>query len=293
MKETKVIAKDSTYQKFEVLKTNRNKRYKYNEFLVEGVRSLKEAVANKWNIKSFIYDSGNLSDWARGTISSVKTQGNFVLTPELMKDLSGKEDTSELMAIIEMREDRLENVPLSKTPFIVLFDRPSNKGNLGTIIRSCDSLGADMLIITGHAVDLYDPDVVVSAMGSFFNMPVIRIEDNNDLYSYIDNLKGSYPSLLVAGSTAHKETPIEEVDFTRPLVLMIGNETMGLNKAFKDYCDVLCTIPMDEKSYATSFNVGCAASIMMYEVTRQRKSLAALNESVHCRHLGEDAKMTY
>ena len=74
---------------------------------------------------------------------------------------------------------------------------------------------------------------------------------------------------------------------------MIGNETMGLNKAFKEYCDVLCTIPMDEKSYATSFNVGCAASIMMYEVTRQRKSLAALNESVHCRHLGEDAKMTY
>ena len=293
MKETRIIAKDSTFQKFEVLKTNRNKRYKYNEFLVEGVRSLKEAVANKWNIKSFIYDSGNLSDWARGTISSVKTQENFVLTPELMKDLSGKEDTSELMAIIEMREDRLENVPLSKTPFIVLFDRPSNKGNLGTIIRSCDSLGADMLIITGHAVDLYDPDVVVSAMGSFFNMPVIRIEDNNDLYSYIDNLKGSYPSLLVAGSTAHKETPIEEVDFTRPLVLMIGNETMGLNKAFKDYCDVLCTIPMDEKSYATSFNVGCAASIMMYEVTRQRKSLAALNESVHCRHLGEDAKMTY
>ena len=56
MIETKIIAKDSTYQKFEVLKSNRNKRYKYNEFLVEGVRSLKEAVTNKWNIKSFIYE---------------------------------------------------------------------------------------------------------------------------------------------------------------------------------------------------------------------------------------------
>ncbi|MBR5933490.1 MAG: hypothetical protein IK002_05825 [Treponema sp.] len=271
MKETKIVAKDSTYQKFEVLKTNRNKRYKYNEFLVEGVRSLKEAVTNRWNIKSFIYDKNNLSDWARETINSVKTIENFVLTPELMKDLSGKEDTSELMAIIEMREDKLENVELSPIPFIVLFDRPSNKGNLGTIIRSCDSLGADMLIITGHAVDLYDPDVVVSAMGSFFNMPVIRIEDNNDLYAYIDSLRKKYPDLLVAGSTAHKEKSIEEIDFKRPLVLMIGNETMGLNKAFKEYCDVLCTIPMDEKSYATSFNVGCAASIMMYEVTRQRR----------------------
>ena len=271
LKETKIVAKDSTYQKFEVLKTNRNKRYKYNEFLVEGVRSLKEAVTNKWNIKSFIYDKNNLSDWARETINSVKTIENFVLTPELMKDLSGKEDTSELMAIIEMREDKLENVELSPIPFIVLFDRPSNKGNLGTIIRSCDSLGADMLIITGHAVDLYDPDVVVSAMGSFFNMPVIRIEDNNDLYAYIDSLREKYPDLLVAGSTAHKEKSIEEIDFKRPLVLMIGNETMGLNKAFKEYCDILCTIPMDEKSYATSFNVGCAASIMMYEVTRQRR----------------------
>lgn len=271
MKETFIVAKDSTYQKFEVLKTNRNKRYKYNEFLVEGVRSLKEAVANKWNIKSFIYDKNNLSDWARDTINSVKTQENFVLTPQLMKDLSGKEDTSELMAIIEMREDKLDTVPLSEKPFIVLFDRPSNKGNLGTIIRSCDSLGADMLIMTGHAVDLYDPDVVVSAMGSFFNMPVIRIEDNNDLYAYVDKLRKQFSNLLVAGSTAHKENPIETVDFNRPLILMIGNETMGLNKAFKDYCDILCTIPMDEKSYATSFNVGCAASIMMYEVTRQRR----------------------
>ncbi|MBQ2208321.1 MAG: hypothetical protein II413_14125 [Treponema sp.] len=271
MIETKIIAKDSTYQKFEVLKSNRNKRYKYNEFLVEGVRNLKEAVTNKWNIKSFIYDKNNLSDWARNTINSVNTKEKFVLTPELMKDLSGKEDTSELMAIIEMREDKLENVTLSKVPFILLFDRPSNKGNLGTIIRSCNSLGADMLIITGHAVDLYDPDVVISAMGSFFNMPVIRIEDNNDLYAYVEKLRKQYPDFLVAGSTAHKEKSIEEIDFTRPLILMIGNETMGLNKAFKEYCDVLCTIPMDEKSYATSFNVGCAASIMMYEVTRQRR----------------------
>ena len=271
MIETKIIAKDSTYRKFEVLKSNRNKRYKYNEFLVEGVRSLKEAVTNKWNIKSFIYDKNNLSDWARNTINSVNTKEKFILTPELMKDLSGKEDTSELMAIIKMREDKLENVTLSKVPFILLFDRPSNKGNLGTIIRSCDSLGADMLIITGHAVDLYDPDVVISAMGSFFNMPVIRIEDNNDLYAYVEKLRKQYPDFLVAGSTAHKEKSIEEIDFTRPLILMIGNETMGLNKAFKEYCDVLCTIPMDEKSYATSFNVGCAASIMMYEVTRQRR----------------------
>lgn len=270
MKETFIVAKDSTFQKFEVLKTNRNKRYKYNEFLVEGVRSLKEAAAKNWNIKSLIYDKNNLSDWAKGMISEVKTVENFVLTPQLMKDLSGKEDTSELMAIIEMRQDDLDSVKLSDNPFIVLFDRPSNKGNLGTMIRSCDALGADMLIMTGHSVDLYDPDVVISAMGSFFNVPVIRVEDNSKLYTFIDGLRQKYPGFKIFGTTAHKEYPVYKEDFTHPLMIMMGNETMGLNKAFKDYCDALCTIPMAETSYASSFNVACAGSIMMYEVTRQR-----------------------
>ena len=270
MKEIYINNKNNYYQRFEVLKTNRNKRYKYNEFLVEGVRSLKEAVKNGWNIKSLIYDSNNLSGWAMEMISNVKTEVNYCLTPELLKELSGKEDTSELMAVIEMRRDCLGNIKLSKTPFIVLFDRPSNKGNLGTMIRSCDALGADMLIITGHAVDLYEPDVVVSAMGSFFNIPVIRVNDNNMLYAYVEKLKMEYPGFSVVGTTAHKENPVYNVDLKVPLMLMMGNETMGLNKAFKEYCDVLCTIPMSGKSYATSFNVSCAASVLMYEVTRQR-----------------------
>ncbi len=270
MIKTKIYSKNSTFQKFEVLKTNRNKRYKYNEFLVEGVRSLKEAIKNNWNIVSFIYDNNNLSNWASETINTVKTKENFCLTAELMAELSGKEDTSELMAIIEMREDRLETVQLSDKPFIVLFDRPSNKGNFGTMIRSCDALGADALIITGHAVDLYDPDVVVSAMGSFFNLPVVRISDNNKLFEYIDKLKLKYPDFVTLGTTAHKENPIFNVNLNVPLMLMMGNETMGLSKAFKEYCDMLCTIPMSEKSYASSFNVSCAASILMYEITRQR-----------------------
>ncbi len=262
--------KNNIFQRFETLKTNRKKRYKYNEFLVEGVRSLNEAVKNGWRIKSFICDKNHLSDWASDMIRDVHTDANYCLTPELMSELSDKGETSELMAVIEMREDTLQSVRLSENPFIVLFDRPSNKGNLGTMIRSCDALGADMLIITGHAVDLYDPGVVVSAMGSFFNMPVIRVSDNQALFQYRELLKNTYPGFITVGTTAHREHPLYSVDFTKPLMLMMGNETMGLNKAFKECCDVLCTIPMSEKSYATSFNVSCAASVLMYEVTRQR-----------------------
>lgn len=270
MREQTIYSKNSTYQKFEVLKTNRNKRYRYHEFLVEGVRSLKEAINNHWKIKSFLYNKSSLSDWAKETIRTVPTEINYCLTKELLDELSGKNDGSELIAVIEMREDTLETVKLSDNPFIVLFDRPSNKGNLGTMIRSCDAFGVDLLIITGHAVDLYDPNVVVSAMGSFFNLPVVRIADNSLLFDYIHILKREYPTFQTIGTTAHKENPVYQTNMTVPLMLMMGNETMGLNKMFKESCDLLCTIPMSEKSYASSFNVSCAASILMYEVTKQR-----------------------
>lgn len=102
------------------------------------------------------------------------------------------------------------------------------------------------------------------------NMPVVRIADNKELFDYIDRLKKDYPAFKVIGTTAHKEKNIFEEDLSPPLMLMLGNETMGLNKVFKEYCDTMCTIPMDVDSYASSFNVSCAASILLYEVNRQR-----------------------
>ncbi len=266
-----IYTRNNVYQHFQVLKTNRNKRYKAGEFFVEGVRSINEAVKQGWHVKSFLFGKGRLSDWADNLLRTVGTEQNYCLTRELLEELSGKTDTSELMAIISMREDKLSMSQLSPNPFIVLFDRPSNKGNLGTMIRSCDALGADLLIMTGHGVDLYDPDVVVSAMGSFFKLPVVRVSDNHVLWDFVADIKRTYPAFTLVGTTAHKENPVHTVDLTVPVMLMIGNETMGLNQAFKEKCDILCTIPMAEDSYASSFNVSCAASILMYELTRQRR----------------------
>lgn len=271
MKTEKIYTKNATYQKFEVLKTNRNKRYKYFEFFVEGVRNINEAIANKWRVSSFLYTKeSRLSNWALDIIDLVKTDINYELTKELMADLSSKEDTSELIAIIKMREDTIEQFQLSNTPLLVLFDRPSNKGNLGTIIRSCDAFGVEGIIITGHAVDLYDPDVIVSSMGSFFHMPVIRMTDTKKLLDFISQMKKKYPKFKTIGSTAHKEYNVYDVDMKEPLFIMIGNETDGLCRAHKEMCDILVTIPMADTSSASSFNVGCAATVLIYEAIRQR-----------------------
>lgn len=271
MKIEKILTKNASYQKFEVLKTNRNKRYRYGEFFVEGVRNINNAIKNGWEFSALIYDATReMSDWGKEIIKNVKAEIHYQLTPELMKEISSKEDTSEILAILKMKKDNDYNLKLSDKPLLALFDRSSNHGNLGTIIRSCDSLGIEGLIMTGHSVDLYDPAVITASMGSFFNIPVVRAEDQTQLFDYIAELRKKYPDLQLVGSTAHKQISINEVDFTKSTILMLGNETEGLCRAFKEACDVLATIPMAETSSASSFNVACAATVMFYEAVRQR-----------------------
>lgn len=267
----KIYSRNADFQKFQVLKTNRNKRYRYGEFLVEGVRNINEAVNSGWEFEALIFDgTRQLSGWAREILRTVKTRVNYELTGDLMEELSGKQDTSELLATVRMRRDDPARVVLSPSPLLLLFDRPSNRGNLGTVIRSCDSLGADGLFLTGHGVDLYDPEVIAASMGSFFRLPAVRMGDNDALFQYIDALRAEYPDFQVVGTTAHQETRITQIDFTRPTLLLIGNETEGLSRAFKEYSDVLATIPMSGRSCASSFNVGCAATVFLYEAVRQR-----------------------
>lgn len=266
-----IYVKNNIYQHIEVLKKNRNKRYKYKEFFVEGVRNINSAIENGWHIKSFIYGDKDLSDWAKEILKSTPTEENYRLFNGLSEELSSKTDASELMAIVKMREDEkiLKELEIKDSTFMVLFDRPSNKGNLGTLIRSCDSFGVDLLILTGHGVDLYDPDVISASMGSFFNLKAVRIADNDTLNRLIEKVRKEQPEFKLVGTTAHNAEVIYESDLTLPLMLMVGNETMGLNRAYKDMCDTLCTIPMDINSNASSFNVSCAASIVMYEIMRQ------------------------
>ncbi len=267
----KIHTNNAQYQKFEVLKSNRNKRFKYNEFFVEGVRNINEAIRNHWTIASFLYSSPNeLSDWARDILKNVGTEINYELTEELLAGLSGKEDTSELLAVVRMRKNETEQFRLSDNPILAIFDRPSNKGNLGSIIRSCDALGVGGLVITGHAVDLYDPDVIASSMGSFFKVPVLRFGEAAALNSWIDELRARYKNLKIIGTTSHAQKSLYEIDLTGPVLFLIGNETLGLSHSLKELSDEMATIPMDLNSAASSFNVSCAATVLFYEAVRQR-----------------------
>lgn len=276
----KIYSKNAVYQKFETLKSNRNKRHKYGEFIIEGVKNINAAIKNKWKINHFLYSSEvALSDWAKNLLDQIKTEANYDLKRELMSEFSGKENASEIIAIAKIKKEEILLskaqfiIDLPKNPIFILLDRPSNKGNLGAIIRSCDAFGVNGLIVTGHAVDIYDPDVISASMGSFFNLPFIRLENNVQIDGFISSIRKLRPNLQTVGTTSHNQTDIFNINLTVPVIFFIGNEADGLNKYLTEASDCFATIPMDNTSEATSFNVSCALTVMLYEAVRQRKIL--------------------
>lgn len=269
VKVKKIYSENNDYQHLEVIKRNREKRHKHQEFFVEGVKSIERVLQNHWEIKSFIYSAKQgLSNWAKDILNNSQAPIHYDLPPELMAKLSDKEESSEIMATVAMPPNDTTRIQVNRDLLVVVFDRPSSHGNLGTIIRSCDSFRVNGLIMTGHCVDLYDPQTIRASMGSLFSIPVLKLEPV-ELLAWLDCVKQSYPNLRTTGTSAKAERSISGEDFTKPTVLFLGNETEGLSRNYKNSCDTLVTIPIHGS--ATSLNVACAASICLYEIDRQRR----------------------
>jgi TrmH family RNA methyltransferase len=267
----KVQSENNHFQHAEVLKRNRVKRQRYGEFFVEGVMSINRAIEKDWPIEALIYSTERrLSKWARGIIESADSRTHLVLTLELLSKLSDKPEPSELLAIVAMPPDDLSRIPIQGDFLAVVFDRPSNPGNLGTIIRSCDALNVDGLVITGHAVDLYDPHTIRASMGSLFSVPVVRLPSHAQVLPWLERIRDVLGDVQFVGTSARAEMDILEADFSRPTVLAIGNETLGLSKTYMELVDASVRIPI--YGSATSLNVACAASILLYEIDRQRRA---------------------
>lgn len=259
------------FQLAESLLTNRKQRARQGRFVVEGVRPIDQAVEHGWAVDSFWYAaSARLSGWARALLDSGLAEAHYEVAPALMERLSAKEETSELVAIVKMVSDDLARIPVGPDALIVVFDRPVSPGNLGSVIRSSDALGAHGVVVTGHAADVYDPQTVRASVGTLFGLPVVRSGGGRELDAWIERLRTELPALAVIGSSAQATRPIDEVDLDGPTLLVVGNETKGLSWTWRERCDELVRIPM--RGSAGSLNAAAAAAILLYEVDRRRRA---------------------
>jgi TrmH family RNA methyltransferase len=264
MKEIRLYSENNDFQHVETIKQNRSKRQKCREFFVEGVRSINQALAHHWPIQAF-YSSvdSRLSEWARGVLARGAAERHFLLPGPLMEKLSDKHEPSELVALLAMPPDDLSRIPTREARRLVVLDRPANPGNLGTVIRSCDAFAVDGVVVTGHAVDLYDPRVIRATVGSFFALPVVRLPSQHELLPWIERLRQKLPELRIVGTSANAETSVRDYPFQNSCLLVFGNETLGLSAAYRELCDDVVRIPM--AGTATSLNLSSAVSIVLYQ----------------------------
>jgi tRNA G18 (ribose-2'-O)-methylase SpoU len=172
----RITTRNARFQQWQALSTNRSKRQRAGEFLVQGVRPITLAVAHGWPLRAVLHrDRAALSDWARELLDTVDAP-RYAVAGDLLDELGDRADPgTEMIVVAGMPADDLARIPVGDGFLGVVFDRPGSPGNIGTIVRSADAFGAHGVVVTGHAADPYDPKAVRASTGSLFAVPVVRV----------------------------------------------------------------------------------------------------------------------
>jgi 23S rRNA (uridine2479-2'-O)-methyltransferase len=265
----RISSRNARFQVWQSLLANRPKRQREGSFLVHGVRPISLAFAAGWPMRTLLYNGDHaLSSWALATLAGFEGE-QVAMAGELMHELGEKTDeTPEIIAVAALPDDDLGRLTLTTGTLGVVFDRPTNPGNIGTLIRSADAFGAGFVLVTGHAADPYDPRSVRASAGSLFGLPVLRVPSHTAVLAWL--AAGAVSPVLVA-TDEHGDIDIAEADLTGPTVLLIGNETAGLSTAWRAAADVTVSIPMT--GTASSLNAANAATVALYETSRQRRAI--------------------
>lgn len=266
----RVSKKNSLFQEWLALKTNRQKRHREQQFLVEGTTAIDSAVAHGWEIEALLHPAGRrLSPWADAHLASQVAQRNVEIDAALLTELTERHEGTELLAIARMREVELGALPLTEPWLVVVVDRPKSPGNLGSVIRTAVSFDAAAMVLTGHAADPFDPACVRASVGTLFDLPIARLPSHAALLAWLEERRAS--SRLTAVGTGQDGTErIDEVDLTGNTLIILGNETEGLARAYRETCDHFARLPTSPRQ--SSLNISAAAAILLYEVTRQRQA---------------------
>lgn len=236
-------------------------RWENRKFIIEGTKLIKEAIDYRVNILKIIYtDDLFNSELGQELYDEIINYDNTVyIINELFNKISNVENTQGVLGIVEFKT--LDMSDLSNNGILFYLDGLQDPGNMGTIIRSADAFGISGLIIGKNCVDPYNPKVVRATMGSIFRVPLYFESKRKHLS---DNILSN--RRIVATSLSDSKT-INDFRFNESDIIIIGNEGNGVSEDMLDISDIKIFIPM--LGDAESLNAGVAASIIMYECSRQ------------------------
>lgn len=266
MKKNNIITSKSNKLIKQVISLKRKKN-RWNEkcFFIEGTRSIEQCILSGGDIKHIFFSKELIRNDGEEVLAKAKQEKYdiYEITQTLFREISDTDNPQGILAVVEFQEYKLKEV-LDDENFFVVLDRVQDPGNLGTIIRTADAFGANGVIVTSGTVDVYNPKVVRSTMGSIFQIPIIHIDDIVEAISVLQK-----EEINIVSSSLDTENYLYDIDLKSDCAIVIGNEARGISNEAIDLSDQLVKIPMIGQ--AESLNAAVASSVLMYEVLRQRK----------------------
>ena len=229
-------------------------------FIVEGLRMFMEVPQDQ--VKK-VYVSESLYNKKKEELHLERFPVE-VLADKVFQHVSDTKTPQGILCVVKQRKYEIEDLISKENPHFIVLDNLQDPGNLGTIVRTAEGAGVTAVFMSSDCVDIYNPKTISSTMGSIYRVPFVYVDNLLALLDKFQKKKvTTYAAHLKGKNTYDKE------NYQSGTAILIGNEGNGLRDEVAEKADVWVQIPMQGK--VESLNVAIAASILMFEVYRQRR----------------------
>ena len=233
-----------------------------NEYIIEGIKLIQEAIQENAKIKQIIIcdDCEKTESIPKDLMYEIAKQECIYVTNKVFDSITEVMNPQGILAIIEKQSKEIQID--DKQDIILALDDIQDPGNLGTILRTADSIGLTQILVSKGTADSYNPKVVRSTMGAIFRVKIIECED---LVKTLKEIKKHKFEIVV--SSLQTDNSIYDINYHKK-VIVIGNEANGVKREIQDLADKKVKIPMLGKT--ESLNASVATGIILYEYVRQK-----------------------
>ena len=238
-------------KKIKYINKLKNKKFRDEEgiFVIETKHLVEEAYKSGFLTELYLVDTNIESN-----ILEDDKINKYQITKEIMNKISSLESPSAYLGLVK----KLPTINYGNR--LLILDNIQDPGNLGTIIRSAVAFNLDTLILSNDCVDLYNDKTIRSSEGMLFKLNILR----KDLNTFLTELKNN--NYTIYGTDVVNGSIVGKIKFPKKYAIIIGNEGKGLKSTLKNLVDQNIYIPMSFN--AESLNAGIAASIIMYEMSK-------------------------
>lgn len=234
-------------------------------FGAEGEREITRAIHSGYVPVSLFVCTDLITPNFSVVLSDVEQKHNlpvFEVSKEVFEKLAVREDSGGVFAVFPDRQLSLSQLKLPKNPLVLAVEGIEKPGNLGALLRSADGAGFDAVVVLDAFIDIYNPNVIRSSLGTVFSKQVVAVT-SKEFHAFCKEKSLS----TIGAALSDRATTHDQQTYTSGCAIVLGSEAFGLSDFWMENADNLAKIPM--LGIADSLNVAMAGSIMMYEARRQ------------------------